>query len=354
MSVTQPFSQRLLAWFDVHGRKHLPWQEDRTAYRVWLSEIMLQQTQVTTVIPYFQRFLQHFPTIRDLAEASDDEVMRLWAGLGYYARARNLHACARQISKQYDGEFPASVDELQQLPGIGRSTAGAIVAQAYGRRAVILDGNVKRVLARYRMIAGWPGKTAVQKVLWSLADELTPADRAADYTQAIMDLGATICRRKRPECGICPVREDCRAAASGVVEQYPERKQRQPLPIRDTCVLLCYERTQTPRLLVEKRPPSGIWGGLWSLPQCDPVQEPADLIASKYRLGVRSIEEGDPVMHTFTHFQLRMRPLWVQLDGISFGVADSSVSWCDADSATSLGMPRPIATLVKDFFVSNR
>ena len=184
MSAPLDFSEQLLNWFDVHGRKHLPWQQNRTAYRVWLSEIMLQQTQVATVMPYFERFISSFPTVQDLALASDDDVMKLWAGLGYYARARNCHACARQVVAEYEGVFPGSVELLQQLPGIGRSTAGAIVSQAYNRRAVILDGNVKRVLTRYRMISGWPGKTSVQKTLWALADSLTPTRHAANYTQA--------------------------------------------------------------------------------------------------------------------------------------------------------------------------
>jgi len=344
------FSRQLLTWFDSHGRKNLPWQQDRTAYRVWLSEVMLQQTQVATVIPYFERFIKHFPTLWDLAAAASDDVMRHWAGLGYYARARNLHACAKQVCDEYGGEFPETVELLEQLPGIGRSTAGAIVAQACQDRAVILDGNVKRVLTRYRMIAGWPGKAAVQRSLWALADSLTPMDRAADYTQAIMDLGATICRRTRPLCDQCPLQTDRQAAVQGVVAQFPEKKARSPLPTRETCVLLCYQTENPRQLLLEKRPPSGIWGGLWSLPQCEPVQVPEAVVEAKYGCKVMMIEEAEPVTHTFTHFHMRIRPLRIELAGAGGRVAEPSVSWCDADKASGYGMPRPIETLVSEFF----
>jgi len=350
MRQSSSFARQLLGWFDVHGRKNLPWQQDQSAYRVWLSEVMLQQTQVVTVIPYFERFVKHFPSVWDLASATSDEVMKHWAGLGYYARARNLHACARQVCQQYDGEFPESVELLQQLPGIGRSTAGAIVAQAFHHRAVILDGNVKRVLTRYRTISGWPGKVAVQRSLWALADSFTPTERAADYTQAIMDLGATVCRRSRPLCDQCPLRTDCYAAAQGVVEQFPEKKQRSSLPVRETCVLMCYQAEKPQHIMLEKRPPTGIWGGLWSLPQCEPVQVPEDVITLKYGYQVRAIEEAEPVMHTFTHFHMRIRPLRIQLDSTASTVAESSVSWCDAVKANAYGMPSPIEALVSQFF----
>jgi A/G-specific adenine glycosylase len=243
---------------------------------------MLQQTQVATVIPYFERFTSCFPTVHDLGLAPYDEVMKLWAGLGYYARARNLHACARQVVEQHKGIFPESVESLQLLPGIGRSTAGAIVSQAYNQRAVILDGNVKRVLARYRMIEGWPGKASVQKELWALADSLTPANRAADYTQAMMDIGATICRRSKPACNRCPIQTDCYALAQGVTELFPEKKIRVPLREKEVHVLLCYSGCNTQQLLLEKRSPSGIWGGLWSLPQCEPAQVPEYLYAFSF------------------------------------------------------------------------
>jgi len=350
MNQSMCFSQQLLDWFAVHGRKNLPWQKNRTAYRVWLSEIMLQQTQVATVIPYFERFIVRFPTVHDLALTPGDEVMKLWAGLGYYARARNLHACARQVVAQYAGIFPESVELLQLLPGIGRSTAGAIVAQAYNQRAVILDGNVKRVLTRYRMISGWPGKASVQKMLWTLADSLTPADSVADYTQAMMDLGATVCRRSRPACEHCPVQAGCHAAKQGVTEHFPEKKIHAPLPEKEVHVLLCYSADNTQQLLLEKRSPSGIWGGLWSLPQCEPVQVPEEVIAAQYGYVVEAIEEIETVLHTFTHFRLRIRPLRVRLGSVSAAVMESSVCWCDAIQAGRYGMPRPVEKLVTAFF----
>lgn len=350
MASKERFSQQLLAWFDEYGRKDLPWQQERTAYRVWLSEIMLQQTQVGTVIPYYRRFTERFPTIQALAESSSDEVMQYWAGLGYYARARNLHACAKQVCEQYTGVFPDQVEQLEALPGIGRSTAGAIVAQTFHRRALILDGNVKRVLCRYRMIPGWPGKAAVQRALWQLADELTPAERVADYTQAIMDLGAMVCRRSRPLCLECPVKSDCQAFQQGVVEQYPEKKPRATLPTREIYVLLCYPAHHQSCIMLEKRPPAGIWGGLWSLPQCEPVQVPEAILAAEYGHGGTIVEEVEPVMHAFTHYRLRLRPLMVELDQTIPGVADSSVSWCDADNIHRYGMPKPIQTLVARFF----
>jgi A/G-specific adenine glycosylase len=346
------FQQRLLAWFDTNGRKHLPWQLQRSAYHVWLSEIMLQQTQVATVIPYFERFIKRFPTIEALASASDDEVMQHWAGLGYYARARNLHACAKLVCEHNEGVFPDRVELLEQLPGIGRSTAGAIVAQAYHRRAVILDGNVKRVLCRYRMIAGWPGKVAVQKSLWALADRLTPAQRVADYTQAIMDLGAMVCRRSRPLCEQCPLQDDCHAFRHGVMEQFPEKKVRAPIPTREAYVMLCYRPATRPLILLEKRPPSGIWGGLWSLPQCEPVQVPESVLGSKYGCGGKIVEEAEPVMHTFTHYRLHIRPLMIELDDERPAVAEPSINWCDAESYANYGMPRPIEKLIRRFFES--
>ena len=345
------FSQQLLAWFDEHGRKDLPWQKNRTAYRVWLSEVMLQQTQVATVVPYFERFVTRFPTVQQLASASSDEVMKRWAGLGYYARARNLHACAKQVTQQHNGLFPKSVEQLQQLPGIGRSTAGAIVAQAFEHRAVILDGNVKRVLCRYRMVKGWPGQAAVQKTLWALADSLTPAGRHADYAQAIMDLGATVCRRSRPDCDRCPVRSDCRALAQAVVAQFPEKKVRTALPTKEVYVLMCYQAAGSPGLLIEQRPPSGIWGGLWSLPQCEVDQAPAEVIATQYGYAPEVLAEAETVMHRFTHFHLRIRPLMVRLGaGRRDAVAEQTVRWCDAEQMRQYGMPAPIEKLIAGYF----
>lgn len=232
------FAARLLRWYDRHGRKDLPWQRARTPYTVWVSEVMLQQTQVATVIPYFERFMARFPDVRTLADAPLDAVLAHWSGLGYYSRARNLHRAAQQIRDRHGGVFPEDMDAIAALPGIGRSTAGAILAQALGQRHAILDGNVKRVLTRHRAIAGWPGQSAVERRLWEIAEAETPHARVADYTQAIMDLGAMVCTRARPRCGACPVADDCAARAAGTVSRYPAPKPRKTLPVRQTRMLL--------------------------------------------------------------------------------------------------------------------
>ena len=260
------FARRLLAWFDLHGRKDLPWQQAISPYRVWVSEIMLQQTQVKTVIPYFENFMARFPAIHDLAAASQDEVLHHWTGLGYYARARNLHKTAKIIVADHEGEMPLTVDALVSLPGIGRSTAGAIVSICSGRRAAILDGNVKRVLARHFAIEGWPGSTAAVKSLWAKAEELTPVDRVADYTQAIMDLGATVCTRATPACEQCPMHGTCIALATNRIAELPGRKPKKDLLVRQTTMLIIESGNS---VLLEQRPPAGLWGGLWSLPDAD-------------------------------------------------------------------------------------
>ncbi|NBB92056.1 MAG: A/G-specific adenine glycosylase, partial [Gammaproteobacteria bacterium] len=259
------FAQRLLAWWEQHGRHDLPWQQERSPYRVWVAEIMLQQTQVGTVIPYFERFMGRFPDLPSLAHAPIDDVLAHWSGLGYYARARNLHAAAVRCLEEHGGDLPPDAESLERLPGIGRSTANAIVAQAQDRRAPILDGNVKRVLARHAGVEGWPGRSAVLRSLWQEAEALTPQDRARDYTQAIMDLGATLCTPRRPACERCPVDEDCFARRADRVEELPAPKPKRSRPLRDaTLVIIENDRGE---LLLQRRPPSGIWGGLWSLPE---------------------------------------------------------------------------------------
>ncbi|MGH8446294.1 MAG: A/G-specific adenine glycosylase, partial [Solimonas sp.] len=254
----KPFAERLLAWFDVHGRHDLPWQHPRTPYRVWLSEIMLQQTQVATVIPYFARFLERFPDLRNLAAAPQDDVLALWAGLGYYARARNLHRCAQALVAEHGGEFPRNIEAVAELPGIGRSTAGAILAQAHGDRHAILDGNVRRVLARHAAIPGWPGQPTVQKQLWREAEARLPHERLADYTQALMDLGASVCTSRNPKCLLCPLAGDCQARIAGTVAQYPGAKPSRERPTREATLLLVEDAQG--RLLLERRPPTGLWG----------------------------------------------------------------------------------------------
>ena len=345
--MSKPFADRVLAWFDRHGRKNLPWQQNPTPYRVWVSEIMLQQTQVGTVIPYYQRFMQRFPTVTALADAGQDEVLALWSGLGYYARGRNLHRAAVQIRDQYGGELPLDSKALQALPGIGRSTAGAILALAAGRRQPILDGNVKRVLARHAAVAGWPGQTAVQAVLWQLAERYTPERRVGDYTQAMMDLGALVCTRSRPGCGHCPLAADCRAYAAGRQAEYPGKKPKRELPLKTTRMLLL--QTADRRVLLEKRPPSGVWGGLWGFPECSPQMTVEDWC--QQRLGVTPVrlQPWAVLRHTFSHFQLDISPIRVSLEhspGTDMVLEAERWQWCDPAKPFAGGVAAPVQKLL--------
>ncbi len=341
------FARRVLAWFDHHGRRDLPWQRDPSPYRVWVSEIMLQQTQVTTVIPYFERFMSRYPTIGALARAEVDEVMALWAGLGYYARARNLHRAARLLEDRHGGRFPLTLAEVQALPGVGRSTAGAILSLAGGQRHPILDGNVKRVLSRHRLIDGWPGQAAVLARLWALAEALTPSERAGAYNQAMMDLGATLCTRNRPGCDRCPLAADCLALAQGQVMAYPRPRSPRALPRRAIqCLLL---RNPRGEWLVERRPPSGIWGGLWSLPECAEDQHPADWCRAHLGTDATLVENLPPRRHTFSHFELEMRPVRLLLLVHPENVAeDDRHVWWRPDELSGLGFPAPVTRLLRD------
>ena len=315
------FAARLLHWHDRHGRHDLPWQKDKSLYRVWVSEIMLQQTQVTTVIPYFERFMQHFPDISTLAQASQDEVLFHWAGLGYYSRARNIHKTANIITQQHQGLFPAQYDDVVALPGIGPSTAGAILAQALDRRHAILDGNVKRVLARHQAIEGWPGQKQVEKQLWQLAESYTPEQNVAAYTQAIMDLGATVCKRSSPGCESCPLNNDCKAFQQNLVTELPTKKARKALPVREKRFLII--RNEQGHYLMEKRPPSGIWGGLWSLPEAA-MDESVDRAVSKnWQLTVNKHRDLPLFRHTFSHFHLDITPCAVDVETVAHVIADS-------------------------------
>ena len=260
------FSARLLKWYDCHGRKTLPWKRVRDPYRIWVSEIMLQQTQVTTIIPYFERFAKRFPDVRTLARARPDSVLHLWSGLGYYARARNLHKAAKRIIAEHGGTFPRELESVVRLPGIGRSTAGAILALAFDQRHAILDGNVKRVLARHHAIDAPPNRRETETKLWQLAERHTPSRRVADYTQAIMDLGATVCTRAHPDCAHCPVRAGCKARKLGTPQNFPVPAKRRAMPVKQVNMLLI--RDARDRVLLVKRPPAGLWGGLWGLPEC--------------------------------------------------------------------------------------
>ena len=337
----EDFATRLLAWFDEHGRKNLPWQSDKTAYRVWISEIMLQQTQVSTVIPYYERFMGAFPLVDRLAAADIDQVLHLWTGLGYYARARNLHKTALQVVREYNGEFPASVEELQALPGIGRSTAGAIVALSRNERATILDGNVKRVLARYFGVPGWPGETRVSKELWLLSDAVTPEVRVDDYTQAIMDLGATLCTRSSPDCETCPFSTECVALAENRIDQLPGKKKKKTLPVRQTHMLVI--QNNAGEFLLEQRPPNGLWGGLWSFPECSENELPAVL----ERLGIEEPACGTPFRHTFTHFHLDITPVHVKSDAAST-INERQVCWYPTDGTVAIGLTKPAVKLITE------
>ncbi|TFH84959.1 adenine DNA glycosylase [Billgrantia azerbaijanica] len=337
------FQQRLLAWFDAHGRHDLPWQQERTPYRVWVSEIMLQQTQVATVIPYFERFMARFPDVAALAAAEQDAVLHLWTGLGYYARGRNLHKAARRIAAEHGGELPVdSLDALAALPGIGRSTAGAIIAQSTGRRAVILDGNVKRSLARLHAVEGWPGRTAVARELWALAEYYTPEGRLVDYTQAMMDFGATLCRRGTPECQRCPFADVCRAHARGEERRFPESKPRKALPTRTTRMLLLQDAQG--RVLLEQRPPSGLWGGLWSLPQFDDQQALRAWLDSQAP-DAELEAPWSPFTHVFSHFRLEITPQparATRLDSVG-----EARRWYDPDQPDRIGLAAPVKRLLE-------
>ena len=340
-----PLADQLLSWFDQHGRHDLPWQQPRSAYRVWLSEIMLQQTQVGTVIPYFERFLQRFPNVQLLAAAPQDDVLTLWAGLGYYARARNLHKAAQQIVAEHSGEFPQSVAALEALPGIGRSTAGAIAAQAFGVRAAILDGNVKRVLARLFAVPGWPGETAVAAKLWQHAEALTPNQRLADYTQAIMDLGATLCTRSKPACLLCPWQPHCQASASGEPTQFPGKKPRKTKPQRAVQMLLL--RNANNQILINRRPPTGIWGGLWSLPEIGADAAPAEAATE---LGFATIDSKPlpAVPHSFSHYQLNIQPVLLSVSEEFFAINDGGQQWLNLSTPASWpGLPAPVRKILE-------
>ena len=338
------FAKSVLAWFDRHGRKHLPWQQQINAYRVWVSEIMLQQTQVTTVIPYFERFMTRFPTVDALASAPVDDVLHLWTGLGYYARARNLHQAAQQVMTEFNGDFPDNADQLQSLRGVGRSTAGAIASIAFGRSAAILDGNVKRVLARYHGVDGWPGATQTLNTLWTLAEAATPRTRNADYTQAMMDLGATLCTRSKPACERCPLRDGCNAHASGRVAELPGKKPRKTLPEKH--VQLVMVRNPQGEILLQQRPPTGIWGGLWSFPELD-LDDSARQFTQQHYGKLSQIEKLESWRHTFSHYHLHINPVLVQLQQLTPKVADRRERWIRPDAPGNLGLAAPVSRLLE-------
>ncbi len=339
------FQHKVLDWFDFNGRKDLPWQQDITPYRIWLSEVMLQQTQVTTVIPYFNRFVEQFSDIHQLATSSVDSVLNLWSGLGYYARARNLHKTAIIISEK-GGVFPDDLDALVDLPGIGRSTAGAILSIAFNNSHPILDGNVRRVLARYHAISGWTGNTKISNELWKISTYYTPRERVADYTQAMMDLGATVCTRSKPSCGECPINSNCVAKIENKVDQIPTAKPAKTLPIRQIYFLLLKDSQN--QIFLEKRPALGIWGGLWSFPEFNSCEEIQSWCLIQ-RIAILSFNPLDTQRHTFSHYHLDYVAVVVKTDNPINTVMESNQRvWYKAEKIQSLGLPAPVKRLIQN------
>jgi len=337
------FSQAVLNWFDEHGRHDLPWQHNKTPYRVWVSEIMLQQTQVVTVIPYYERFMTSFPTVQDLANASTDEVLHHWTGLGYYARARNLHKCAQTVVEQYNGEFPQTVEALEGLSGIGRSTAGAIASISMGKHAAILDGNVKRVLSRFHAIEGWPGNKKVADKMWQIAERYTPAKRTGDYTQAMMDLGATLCTRSKPQCEICPLQPNCEAYAQGRVKEFPNSKPKKDKPIKSVRLLMLQHERD---VLLQQQPSAGIWGGLWIFPQ-QALEETVFESPLLIQQNLNAYEEKAIFRHTFSHYHLDIHPVLIKLPKKIDQVAESGSLWYNLDQPPSVGLAAPVKKLLE-------
>lgn len=342
------FATRLLCWFDDAGRKDLPWQHDPTAYRVWVSEIMLQQTQVTTVIPYFNSFIARFPNVHSLAAADLDEVLHRWTGLGYYARARNMHKAAITVVNDHDGEFPQGVAALIELPGIGRSTAGAIASIAQNLRAPILDGNVKRVLARFHAVSGYPGDSRTARELWAHAETHTPQSRLPDYTQAIMDLGATICLRGSPRCAECPLLTRCAASRTDSIARYPARKPRQNKPTRTARFFIIYDAAGN--CLLERRPEHGVWGGLWTPPERSAEQTPA-AICQEFSIAEKDLEQQSiaaTFRHTFSHFHLDIEPVYLRISQAPALIADNDrLRWHSPGGNEALGLSAPAVKLLR-------
>ena len=355
MPASEVFSNSVLTWFDQHGRKDLPWQQDRTAYRVWVSEIMLQQTQVATVIPYFESFMGRFPSVKKLADAPLDAVLNQWSGLGYYARARNLHKAAQLVRDEHGGLFPENFDEVLALSGIGRSTAGAILSLALNQHHAILDGNVKRVLARVFAVDGWPGKTLVADLLWQHTERLTPQKRVADFNQAMMDLGAGVCSRSRPQCQRCPLQNNCEAFAKERQGDFPGKKPKKTIPVRETQMLLLANEAN--EMLLQRRPPTGIWGGLLSLPEVPMDNEVSQWSEKNLGFAVKEKSRWSVVRHTFSHFHLDITPVLVGVMNakeISVVANNHTMSVMEGAEwvwykgcADEGGLPAPVARLLK-------
>ncbi|WP_286262750.1 A/G-specific adenine glycosylase [Thalassotalea atypica] len=339
------FSQQILAWYHEHGRKHLPWQDNKTPYRVWVSEIMLQQTQVATVIGYYQKFMKSFPTVIDLANAEQDEVLHHWTGLGYYARARNLHKTAQIIAEQYQGEFPQDIEGVIALPGIGRSTAGAILSLSRKEHHAILDGNVKRVLARCYLVQGHNGQAIYEKSLWPIAEKLTPKKGVQFYNQAMMDIGASICTRSSPKCDICPVQSHCIAYATNEQTNYPQKKPKKIIPEKSTIMVIPRLKQ---RVLMEKRAPAGIWGGLWCFYEVNQTEQ-INALLTKLNLKEYQREELSTFRHTFSHFHLDISPIVIDVEQIvSKEINDhAEQQWYNLHHKVEVGLAASTLKLIK-------
>jgi len=338
------FSSQIITWQKQHGRHGLPWQNTRDAYRVWLSEIMLQQTQVGTVIPYYERFLNTFPSIAKLAHAPDDQVMQHWAGLGYYARARNLHRAAKQIVELHEGIFPHNFDDIHALPGIGRSTAAAISAFAFGERRAILDGNVKRVFARHFGVEGDVKSKPIEVALWAKAESILPKNNIEAYTQGLMDLGSTLCTRTKPICLKCPVARSCVALATGRIDALPGRGVKRKVPHKETRMLVIIDRGE---VLLEKRPPTGIWGGLWSLPEVAMKDDAIQKAQSRFGFKSRIIREMEIVPHGFTHYSLSIYPIEIAITKRPTIAMEPGIMWVNIADAPNAAVPAPVKRILQ-------
>jgi A/G-specific adenine glycosylase len=346
MQPVKNFAPRVLAWFDEHGRKSLPWQENKTPYRVWISEIMLQQTQVTTVIPYYHKFMTSFPSVETLAQAEQDEVLAHWSGLGYYARARNMHKAAKMLVDEFDSEFPQSVEGVCELPGIGRSTAAAILSISRGVQAAILDGNVKRVLSRFHAVPTWPGEKKTENAMWELAESYMPNERCGDYTQAMMDLGATLCTRSKPQCLLCPLESDCEGRQTPDPTQFPIRKPKKAAKPEKSIQLLVLMNQQE-QLLLEKRPQTGIWGGLWSLPELAANESVVLHIEQRFSAQVSSVIPLSSFRHTFSHYHLDISPSQIQMAAANWIMEGDKYQWFSQQEALALGLPAPVRRILE-------
>ncbi|RYV02657.1 A/G-specific adenine glycosylase [Shewanella sp. OPT22] len=338
MKKINTFSQRIIDWYDLFGRKTLPWQQHKTPYKVWISEIMLQQTQVTTVIPYFEKFMSSFPDVISLANAEQDEVLHHWTGLGYYARARNLHKAAQIIRDKHQGKFPTQFDDVIELPGIGRSTAGAVLSLSLGKQFAILDGNVKRVLARHDAIEGWPGKKTVENQLWTLAENLSPQDDIQKYNQAMMDIGATICTRSKPKCEDCPVNQDCKAQLQGRQTEFPGKKPKVEKPVHTAFFAVLVSNG---KVLLKQRPQKGIWGGLWCFPEFSTHTELDEYLVSR-DIDLSTVSELSGFRHTFSHFHLDISATLINLSNKTNQLTEPDCEysglWYSLDNPEKVGL----------------